>query len=414
MEHGVKKGKGVVITGAVRTPVGRYLGGLKTVPSEVLASEVMKEALRRSAIPADLVDEEILGEVVGTTPDVARAAALLAGFPEDTPGYTIDRQCGSSLQAVVSGGQGILAGDARVVIAGGTESMSRSPYYLPLSVRYEGFRMGAKTMIDAFEHASSYGYAPVNGQAPEKLNMGLTAENVAELYGISRESQDRFALDSQRKTAAAVAEGRFKEEILPVSVADRKGAVTVLDADEHPKPDTTIESLAALKPAFKKDGTVTAGNASGMNDGASAVVLMSEAMADELDCVPLCRLVSNAVSGVDPRVMGMGPAKAIPAALKKAGLSLQDIDLFEINEAFAAQSLGCLIELGMAPGTELYGRVNVNGGAIAHGHPLGNSGTRILTTLIYELKRRNGRYGVASLCIGGGQGIALVVENLKI
>ena len=401
-----------VIASAVRTPVGRYLGRLKTVPSEVLASEVMKEAVRRSNIPMDVVDEVILGEVIGTTPDVARAAALLAGFPEGTPGYTIDRQCGSALQAVISGSQEILAGDAQVVLAGGTENMSRSPYYLPLSVRYEGFRMGDKGVLDAFSYASGFDYAPVNGQAPEKLNMGLTAENIAELYNISRDAQDEFAFDSQRKTAEAMAECRFKDEILPIHVTERK-SVTLVDTDEHPKPDTTPESLSKLKPAFKKDGTVTAGNASGMNDGASAVVLMSEAMAEKLNCTPLCRVVANAVTGVAPRIMGMGPAKAIPMALKKAGLALEDIDLFEINEAFAAQALGCLIELGMEPGTELYQRVNVNGGAIAHGHALGNSGTRILTTLIYELKRRNGRYGIASLCIGGGQGIALIIENLN-
>jgi acetyl-CoA C-acetyltransferase len=401
-----------VITSAVRTPVGRYLGGLKTVPSEVLAGEIMKEAVRRSSISMDAVDEVILGEVVGSTPNVARAAALLAGFPESIQGYTIDRQCGSSVQAVVSAGQGIIAGNTEVALAGGTENMSRAPYYLPLSVRYDSFRMGEKTMLDSFSYCSGYDYAPVNGQAPEKCNMGLTAENVAELYHISRESQDKFALDSQRKTAAAMAASRFKDEILPVQVRDRIGVYTV-DTDEHPKLDTTLEGLAQLKPVFKKDGTVTAGNSSGMNDGASAVILMSEAAAARLNCVPLCGIVASAGTGVDPRIMGMGPAKAIPLALKKAGLTLKDIDLFEINEAFAAQSLGCLIELGMEPGTELYERVNVNGGAIAHGHALGNSGTRLLTTLIYELKRRNGRYGLVSLCMGGGQGIALIIENLK-
>jgi acetyl-CoA C-acetyltransferase len=411
----------VFITSAVRTPVGRYLGGLKTVPSEALGAAVLKEVIRRSGIQAELVDEVILGEVVGSTPDVARAAALLAGFPESTPGYTIDRQCGSSLQAVISGSQEILAGDARIVVAGGAENMSRSPYYLPLSIRYEGFRMGEKTVIDAFAYASGFGYAPVNGLAPENLNMGLapenlnmglTAENVAALYNIRRERQDEFALDSQRKTAAAIADGRFKDEILPIEVTDRKKVFTV-DADEHPKPDTTMSDLAKLRPAFKEGGTVTAGNSSGMNDGASAVVLMSETARAELNCKPLCRIVSNAVIGVDPRIMGMGPAKAIPIALAKAGLALDNIDLFEINEAFAAQSVGCLIELGMESGTELYERVNVNGGAIAHGHALGNSGTRLLTTLIYELKRRNGRYGLVSLCIGGGQGIALIIENLN-
>jgi acetyl-CoA C-acetyltransferase len=401
-----------VITGAVRTAVGAYCGGLKTVPSEVLAAEVLKEAIRRSDIPAGLVQQVILGEVVGSTPDVARAAALLAGLGESVPGYTIDRQCGSALQAVVSATQEIAAGDADVIIAGGTENMSRSPYYLPFSVRYEGFRLGDKPLLDAFNYASSYDYAPVNGQLPEKCNMGLTAENVAARYHITREAQDRFAYDSQMKAAKAQQAGRFKDEIIPVTVALKKEQY-VFDTDEHMRPQTTLEGLAKLPPSFKPDGAVTPGNSSGMNDGASAVVVMSEEKAAELGRKPLCRVIANATCGVDPRLMGLGPARAIPMALAKAGLRLEDIGLFELNEAFAAQSLGCLIELGMEPGGELYTRVNVNGGAIAHGHALGNSGTRILTTLIYEMKRAGVRYGIASLCIGGGQGIAMIVENIK-
>ncbi|MPM00142.1 Acetyl-CoA acetyltransferase [bioreactor metagenome] len=399
-----------VIVSAVRTPVGRYLGGLKTMPAELMAAEVMKEAVRRAGIDRDQVEEVILGEVIGTAPDVARTAALLAGFKEDTPGYTIDRQCGSSLQAVVSAKQQLLSGDAEIILAGGTESMSRAPYYLPLTARFEGLRMGDKTVHDSFQFISGYNYAPVGGQQPEKSNMGLTAENVAEKYGITRQEQDAYALDSQRKTARAMAEGKFQEELLPLEVKEGK-KVTVVDADEHPKPDTTEETLAKLKPAFKNGGTVTAGNASGMNDGASAVIMTTERKASALGLKPLCRVIASAEVGVDPRMMGMGPAVAIPRVLEKAGLRLEDIDLFEINEAFAAQTLGCLKVLGMEPGSPLYERVNVNGGAIAHGHALGNSGTRILTTLIYELRRRNGRYGIASLCIGGGQGIAVIIEN---
>ncbi|HPE16202.1 MAG TPA: thiolase family protein, partial [Oscillospiraceae bacterium] len=304
----------------------------------------------------------------------------------------------------------VLVGDAEIVLAGGTENMSRSPYYLPLDVRYEGFRMGEKAVLDAFNYVSGFDYAPVNGRAPEKCNMGLTAENVAELYHITREAQDRFAFESQQKYAAAQKAGLFRDEILPVHVKGKKGE-TVVDTDEHPRPETTLEGLAQLRPAFKKGGTVTAGNASGMNDGASAVIVMSEEKAKELGCKPLCRIIASTASGVDPRIMGMGPARAIPKLLKKTGLKLEDIDLFELNEAFAAQSLGCLKVLGMEPGTELYKRVNVNGGAIAHGHALGNSGCRILITLLYELRRRNGRYGIASLCVGGGQGMAMLIEN---
>lgn len=399
-----------VITSAVRTAVGSYLGSLKTVSTEILASEILQEVVKRSGIDKDLVDEIIFGEAVGSTPNVARTAALVAGFKEDTPGYTVDLQCGSGLQAVASASQQIAAGDADIIIAGGTENMSRSPYYLPLSSRYEGLRLGDKILLDSFKYITSFDYAPIPGQEFEKSSMGLTAEKVAEKYNIPREAQDKFALDSQLKTAAAISSGKFKDEILPIEVKTKKDSF-IFDTDEHPRPNSTLEGLAKLKPAFKAGGTVTAGNASGMNDGASAVLVMRESKAKELGCKPMCRILSNATVALDPTVMGLGPARAIPKALKKAGLKLADIDLFEINEAFAAQALGCLHELGMEPGTELYKKVNVNGGAIALGHALGNSGTRILTTLIYELKRRGGKYGVASLCIGGGQGIAMVIEN---
>ncbi|MCL2568255.1 MAG: thiolase family protein [Oscillospiraceae bacterium] len=401
--------KNIVITGAVRTPVGGYLGGLKTVAPEYLASPVLAEVLQRSGITTADVDQVILGDVLSHVPNIARISALLAGYEIETPAFTVDRQCGSSLQAVVSAVQAIGNEDAEVIVAGGTESMSRAPYYLPDNVRYEGFRMGNFEVSDAFAYASSNAHPAALYKG---LNMGLTAENVAKKHSISREMQDAFAFDSQRKYKEAFEAGKFKDEILPFEVQVRKQTVTVSE-DEHPKMDTTLESLAELKPVFVRDGTgtVTAGNASGMNDGASAVVVMSETRAKELGCAPLVRIVATATAGIDPNVMGLGVVPATQKVLAKAGLALEDIDLFEFNEAFSAQALGCLIALGMEPGSALYERVNVNGGAVAHGHALGNSGTRILTTLIYELRRRKGRYGLASLCVGGGQGIAILVEN---
>lgn len=400
--------KHCVITSAARTAVGAYLESLRTVEAQDLGSVVIQEAMRRSGIGGDVVDQVIFGDVYGYTPNVARCAALLADIPEKVPAFTVDRQCASSLQAVVSGVFEIMAGEADIVVAGGVETMSRMPYYLPPSSRYEGFRLGNSVIYDTFVH----GVTIVQPQALYPgLNMGLTAENVAEKYGISREAQDEFALDSQRKAAEAMRVGLFREEIKPFEVRRRKGNF-VFDTDEHPRPDTTLESLARLKPAFKKDGTVTPGNASGMNDGASAVVIMRESKAKKLDAVPLVSIVASSSAGVDPALMGLGPVPAIRAVLRKTGLQLEDIDLFEINEAFAAQALGVLRELKIEPGTALYERVNVNGGAIALGHALANSGTRLLTTLIHELKRRKGRYGIVSLCIGGGMGMALLVENI--
>ena len=398
-----------VITSAARTAVGAYLGSLKTVEAQELGAAALKEAAFRSSISLDQIDEVIMGDVYGYTPNVSRCAALIAGIPEETPAYTVDRQCASSLQAVVNAVYEISAGEAEIVLAGGVEVMSRLTYYLDPSTRYRPFRMGDKPLYDTFTHGVTIVQPP---SLYPGLNMGLTAENVAERYGITREEQDRFALDSTEKMKAAQEQGKFEDEILPFEVKDRKSSF-IFDKDEHRKPDTTLESLAALKPAFRRDGggTVTAGNASGMNDGASAVVVMSEEKARELGCRPMAGIVAMAAAGVDPRVMGLGPVPAIRRALEKAGLSLWDIDLFEINEAFAAQSLGCLKELGMDMGTELYKRVNVNGGAIAHGHALANSGTRLVTTLLYEMKRRKARYGLVSLCIGGGQGLAVILEN---
>lgn len=398
-----------VIASAVRTPVGSYLGSLKTIPAQHLAKVVVREAVNRLSLDTDSVEQVILGHVLPSAdaPNIARVAALLAGFSENTPGYTVDRQCGSSLQAVINAVQEVQTGNADIVVAGGVENMSRGIYFLPPSVRYEGFRMGNVKVFDAFAHAVGHCQPP---ELYPNVNMGITAENVAAKHNITREEQDRFALDSQTKAVKAIREGKFKAEIVPLEIPGKKGTV-VFDTDEYPKADASLETLAKLKPAFLKDGSVTAGNASGMNDGASAVVVMSEKKCGALGIKPLARIVSYAVTGLDPRVMGLGPVSAIQAVLNKTGLTLEDIDLFEINEAFSAQALGVLKELNMYPGSPLYSRVNVNGGAVALGHALGSSGTRVLTTLIYELRRRGGKYGIASLCIGGGQGIAMVVEN---
>ena len=400
-----------VITSAVRTPVGSYLGSLKTVPAQHIAKVAIRAAVDRSSLGTDSVEQVIMGHVLPSAdaPNIARVAALLAGLSESTPGYTIDRQCGSGLQAVINATQEIQTGNADIVVAGGVDNMSRALYFLPPSVRYEGFRMGNVKVFDAFSHAVEHTQPP---ELYPNLNMGLTAENVAARHQISREDQDRFALDSQNKAVAAIRDGKFKDEIVPLEISQKKGTV-VFDTDEYPRPDTTLESLAKLKPAFLKDGSVTAGNASGMNDGASAVVVMSEKKCNKLGLKPLASVVSYAVTGLDPKVMGLGPVSAIKSVLNKTGLKLEDIDLFEINEAFSAQSLGVLKELDMYMGSSLYSRVNVNGGAVALGHALGSSGSRILTTLIYELRRRGGKYGIASLCIGGGQGIAMLVENYK-
>jgi len=401
--------KQLVITGAARSAVGGYLGSLKTVEAQDLGAAAIQAAAARGGISLEQVDEVIFGDVYGYTPNVARCAALMAGVPEETPAFTVDRQCASSLQAVQSACYEINAGEADVIIAGGVEIMSRMTYYLPPSSRYEPLRLGDKPLYDTFSH----GVTIVQPQAKYPgTNMGITAENVAERYHITREEEDAFSVDSQNKMKEAQDAGRFKDEIFPFEVKQRTGSF-VFDTDEHPKPDTTMESLGRLRPCFKDGGVVTAGNSSGMNDGASAVVIMTEEKAQELGMEPLVRIVGTSSAGVDPRYMGLGPVPAIRKLLKKTGLELADIDLFELNEAFAAQSLGCLKELGMDMGTELYSRVNVNGGAIAHGHALANSGTRILTTMIYELKRRNGRYGLASLCIGGGQGMAILVENCR-
>ncbi|WP_404328974.1 thiolase family protein [Mesobacillus maritimus] len=390
----------IVIVSATRTPIGRYGGSFKEVNSGFLASHVVKEAVKRANISGDQVNEVILGEVRQSTEssNVARVAALRAGISETVPAFTINRLCASGMQAIASGVQQIQSGQAEIVVAGGTESMSCSPVYLRGS-RFGGDRAH---LVDSNTEA---------GQQPKEiygdnLGMGITAENVAEKYQVSREDQDAFAIESQRRASVAIEEGKFREEIAPFEVRTKKGSI-VVDTDEHPRPDTTIEKLATLKPAFRKGGSVTAGNACGRNDGAAAVVLMTEETADAKGVKPLARIVDWAAVGVSPEIMGIGPVPAVKKLLERTGKSIEEIDLFELNEAFASQALAVIRELGLDQE-----KVNVNGGAIALGHPVGATGARIVTTLLYELKRRNQRYGIATLCVGGGQGMAILIENI--
>ncbi|MNK68441.1 Acetyl-CoA acetyltransferase [compost metagenome] len=389
----------VVIASAVRTPIGSFGGALKDVSAVDLGATVIREALSRAGVPADQVDEVIMGNVLqaGLGQGPARQASIKGGVPAEVPAFTVNKICGSGLKAVNLGIQAILLGDADIIVAGGMENMSASPYLVP-NARW-GARMGSVQMIDPMVHDGLT-------DAFNDYHMGITAENIAERYGITREEQDAFAVDSQRKAAEAMAAGRFKDEIAPVSIPQRKGEPKIVDTDEYPKAGTTLESLAKLRPAFKKDGTVTAGNASGINDGAAALVLMSEEKAKELGVKPLATIVTYASAGVEPEVMGMGPHPTSQKLLKRSGLSADQIDLWELNEAFAAQSLGVAREV--KPPMD---RVNVNGGAIALGHPIGASGARILVTLLHEMQRRNSRYGLASLCIGGGMGTGVIVER---
>ncbi len=402
--------KKCVITSAVRTPIGAYLGGLKEVPVEELAATVIKKAVELSEIEPDQVEDVIMGHVISSTdaPNLARDAALLCGM-EKTPGTTVNRICGSGLQAVANALMMVQTNQADIVVAGGAESLSRAPYYLPLSVRYEGFRNLSKPLKCANE-MSHFNAAPNSLYPP--VWMGNTAENVVEKYGISREDQDLFAYESQMKAKQAVELGRYDKEIVPVEIATRKGKI-VIDKDEHPKPEVTLERLAQLKPAFKKDGKVTPGNATGLNDGAAALVIMSEDKCKELSLKPMAYIVDFAIAALDPMYMGLGPAYAIPKLLEKNNLKYEDIDLYEINEAFAGQVLGCLKEMDMYIGSELYNRVNINGGAIALGHPLGMSGARIVGSIAHEFSNSNAKYGIASACIGGGMGIAILLENVK-
>jgi acetyl-CoA C-acetyltransferase len=388
-----------VIAGAVRTPIGSFLGTLSSMHATDLGAIAVREALTRAGVPAGEVGEVILGNCLsaGLGQGVARQAALKAGVPDAVPATAVNQLCGSGLRAVAVAVQQVLLGDAEVVVAGGTESMSDAPYLLPRA--RTGYRMGNGEIVDSM---ISDGLQC----AIENVHMGVTAENIAAQAGIGREEQDAFALQSQRRTADAARAGRFDREIVPVPVPQRRGDPLTVTADEYPRPGTTIEDLARLRPAFQSDGTVTAGNASGINDGAAAMVVLSRAAADRLGVSPQAVIRGWATAGVPPRVMGLGPVKAVPLALAKAGVELGDIDLIELNEAFAAQSLAVIRELGMDPE-----RTNVNGGAIALGHPVGASGARVLTTLLHEMERRDVRLGLATLCIGGGQGIAMVVER---
>ncbi|HHT17512.1 MAG TPA: acetyl-CoA C-acetyltransferase [Papillibacter sp.] len=393
----------VVIVEACRTAVGTLGGTLKDIPAEELARVVMRGIIERSGIDPKEIGEVIMGHCRQSSdnPNIARIAALRSGIPEEVPAYTVMRQCASGMTAVVNGVMSIMTGDADVVLAGGTESMSTAPFYIR-GARF-GLGTGNTQLLDSL----------VEGQfqsQPQEtygvFNMGMTAENVAERLNISREDQDKFALNSQEKAAAAIAEGRFKDEIVPVMVPQRKSDPIVFDTDEFPR-KTSLEKLAKLKPVFKKDGTVTAGSSSGRNDGASAVLLMSADKAKALGLKPLARIVSHATAGVDPRYMGLGPVPATQKALERAGLKLDDIQLVELNEAFAAQSLGCIRELGLNEDI-----INVNGGAIALGHPVGSSGCRIIVTLLHEMRRRGNRYGLATLCIAGGMGQTVIIEAL--
>jgi acetyl-CoA C-acetyltransferase len=389
-----------VILSACRTPIGSFGGALKDVSAVSLGALTIREAIARAGVDGNAVGDVVLGCVLqaGAGMNVARQAALAAGLPDTVPAETVNRVCGSGLQAVVHAVEAIRVGYTDIVVAGGTESMSNAPYLMP-GARW-GYRMGNAELVDSM----------LNEGLTCAINtglMGITAEEVASRYGVSRLDQDAFAAESQRRTEAAMANGAFAEEIVAVDVPQKKGAALRVAVDEYPRPGTTADKLATLKPAFKKDGTVTAGNASGINDGAAALVVASQAAATRLGRPPLARIVSYASIGVEPKVMGIGPAAAVPLALERAGLTLHDIDLFELNEAFAAQSLAVMRLLGVDPA-----KVNVNGGAIALGHPIGASGARVLTTLIYALRARRLRRGVASLCIGGGMGIAMVVESV--
>ena len=388
-----------VIAGAVRLAIGSFGGTLSNTHVTDLGAAVLKQALNRAGVEAEAIQEIIMGNVVqaGAGMNPTRQAAIKAGIGQDIPSYTVNKVCGSGLKSVALAAQSIRAGDEDTFLVGGMESMSKAPYLLPKA--RAGYRLGHGELIDSMV------YDGLSCSLSNFIHMGITAENIAERYNVSRDEQDAFALESQTRAAKAIAGGRFRDEITPYEVPQRKGDPVVFDTDEYPRA-TTSERLGKLRPAFKKDGTVTAGNASGINDGAAAMVVTSESRANALGLKPQAMIRAYASSAVDPLYMGMGPVPAVTKVLEKAGLAATDIDLFELNEAFAVQSVAVVKELGLDPG-----RVNVNGGAIALGHPLGASGARILTTLIYEMEKRDARKGIAALCIGGGQGFAVLVER---
>ncbi len=393
--------KDVVIVSAARTPIGRFGKSLGTVPAVKLGETAIKEAVKRAGIDAASIDEVIYGCVLQANQgqSVARLAAMGAGIPKEVPAFTVNKMCGSGLRSISLAAQIIKAGDADIIVAGGTESMSMAPYLLPKG-RW-GMRMGTAGAIE--DHMLRDGLTDTFSG----LHMGITAENVAEQWGLTREELDDFSFQSQQKCQAAMDAGKFKDEIVPVEVPQWDGSKVVVDTDEHPIRDIAREAFSAAKPAFKKDGLVTALSASGINDGAAAVVVMSAEKAAELGIKPLAKIVSYASAGVDPSIMGIGPVPATKKALEKAGMTIDDMDLVEANEAFAAQSVAVGKELGFDPA-----KLNVNGGAIALGHPIGASGCRILVSLLYEMERRDSKYGLATLCIGGGMGTAMIVEKL--
>lgn len=389
----------VVIVSAVRTPIGTFGGSFKNVSAVELGTIAVKEAMKRAELKPEMVEEVIFGNVLqaGLGQNVARQVSVKAGIPIEVPSYTVNKVCGSGLKTVALAAQAIKAGEVDVVLVGGTENMSQAPYLMK-NARW-GQRMGDGVIED---------YMVKDGlwDVFNDYHMGITAENIAEQFNLTREEQDEFALASQLKAEEAINSGRFKDEIVPVEVPQRRGEPIVVDTDEHPRFGSTIEGMQKLRPAFKKDGTVTAGNASGINDGAAALVIMSKEKAEELGVKPLATIKSYASAGVDPSLMGTGPIPATRKALEKANMTVEDLDLIEANEAFAAQSLSVVKELGLD--TE---KTNVNGGAIALGHPIGASGARILVTLLYEMEKRDSKNGLATLCIGGGQGISMVVSR---
>ncbi|WP_427138663.1 acetyl-CoA C-acetyltransferase [Psychrobacillus psychrodurans] len=389
----------VVIVSAVRTAIGSFQGALKDVPATKLGAIVIEKALEKAGVSKDAVDEVIMGNVLqaGLGQNPARQATIQAGLPQSVSALTINKVCGSGLKAIHLATQAIIAGDADIIVAGGMENMSQSPYLLKNA--RDGFRMGDQKVVDSMISDGLW-------CAFNDYHMGVTAENLCDQYNITREEQDRFSARSQSRAAKAIEEGKFADEIVSVEIPQRKGDPVIFSQDEYPKKGSTEEKLAGLRPAFKKDGSVTAGNASGINDGAAAVVVMSKAKADELGLQPLATVVANASAGVDPSIMGIGPVEAVKKVLNKSQLSLADIDLIEANEAFAAQSIAVDRELSFN-----HDILNVNGGAIALGHPIGASGARIFVTLLHEMKKRDAKTGLATLCIGGGQGVATIVKR---